>query len=197
MDKLSLVKNVIKIANAFDIEGFYKEADVLTRVAQNVSEEDMTLEEQLKLSPQFGLHPAAWKDSIEAHHEWRLGRGIGNPRMKPTGEVDPDGNKIEEDITRPYHLLSRKNQLLTSAAIENAYRLCLENPNASIDELASGVHDFWVEQNQWMEGEYATDEQKEQYARLKVPFNELPEDEKQKDRVFVMKAKRSIEGNAR
>ena len=40
MDKLNLVKNVIKIANAFDDKGFYKEADVLTRVAQNVSEED-------------------------------------------------------------------------------------------------------------------------------------------------------------
>jgi len=192
MDKLSLVKNVIKIANAFDDKGFYKEADVLTRVAQNVSEEDMSLEDQMKLSPQHGLHPSAWKDSIDAHHEWRLDRGIGNERLKPTGEIGPDGEKIQEDINRPYHLLSRKNQLLTSAAIENAYRLCLENPDASIDELASGVHDFWVEQNQWIE-EYGSDKEKEQYARLKVPFDQLPEDEKQKDRVFVIKAKRSIE----
>lgn len=193
MDKLSLVKNVIKVANTFDVKGFYIEADILTRVAQNVSEEDMSLEDQMKLPPQHGLHPSAWKDSIDAHHQWRLGRGIGNPRLKPTGETGPDGTEIQEDINRPYHLLSRKNQLLTSAAIENAYRLCLENPDASIDELASGVHDFWVEQNQWMEGPYATDEQKEQYARLKVPFDQLPEDEKQKDRVFVLKAKRSIE----
>jgi hypothetical protein len=101
-----------------------------------------------------------------------------------------------ENINRPYHLLSRKNQLLTSSAIENAYRLIQENPDASLEELASGVHDFWIEENSWQGNPDQPEETRKNFARLSVPYDELPEDEKQKDRNFIVRALKSMEENS-
>ena len=150
------------------------------------NQDDMPLEQQLEIPPPPGMHPATWEASIRAHHAWREGRGF-KERLKPTGEIDENGNPVQEDINRPFHLLTRKNQLLSSSAIENAHNLILENPTASVEELASGVHDFWIMQNQWM-ATSKDENDRIRFQMLSVPYEELPENEKQKDREFVIAA---------
>lgn len=97
-----------------------------------------------------------------------------------------DGQGGEVDIANtPYADLPPKWQAENKASAESAVRAILDNPDADMEQLASIVHDAWLERN----GSWAPPEQN-------VPYEQLSETEKQKDRDVVEAARRAIQGTA-
>lgn len=110
------------------------------------------------------------------HDAWRAGRkkddGTYEPRMKD------DGKGGEVDIANTnYADLPPKWQEENKKAAESALQAILDNPDADTEELADIVHQQWLARN----GEWAPAEQK-------LPYAELSEAEKQKDRDVVLAA---------
>lgn len=128
------------------------------------------------------------------HDEWRKPRLTGGqhgtpdakyePRMKPTGL--PDGGEVDIANT-PYDKLPPKwqqeNKSAGQSAIQAVQKQLETNENnmnrIDIEAVSSSIHDAWMNRNSWA---------KDQTPQLFVPYNELPEEEKEKDRVQARKA---------
>lgn len=129
------------------------------------------------------------------HDEWRRGRlksgvhgspdAVYEPRMKPSG-LD-DGKEI--DIAQGYDMLTPKWQAENKAAARAALEVVTKEVDAGrkLSELATGgllellaaeVHEAWMKRNP------KADYNAEQH----VPYQQLPEVEKQKDRDHVLMA---------
>lgn len=125
--------------------------------------------------------PAATEVASRLHESWREGRrrpdGTYEPRMKDDGK----GGMIDIANT-PFADLPETWQKENMASAKHVIRAIDENPDATDDEIASMVHDAWVARNET----WAPDD-------LKVPFDQLPEDEKDKDRLVVEEARKALE----
>lgn len=116
----------------------------------------------------------------ELHDAWRAGRllpdGTYEPRMKD------DGKGGEVDIANtPFKDLPEKWQKENRESAASAVEAILSNPDGNDEQHADAVHQAWMERN----GSWAPAEQM-------VPYSELPESEKQKDRDVVNVAKMAI-----
>lgn len=135
----------------------------------------------------------------ELHDDWRKGRlkggthgspdAIYEPRMKPSG-LD-DGKEI--DITQGYHKLTPKWQAENKAAAQVAVVLLRQalasgktleslTRGQDLEMLADRVHEAWMQRNP--KADYN--------AAQHVPYSNLPEPEKQKDRDHVLMAARIL-----
>lgn len=126
----------------------------------------------------------------QLHEDWRKTRlnedGTYEPRLKPTKDqewINAHSGISEVDIANStYDELPSDWQAENAAAGEvvatelvilqrNGVEITLE----VVDEVSSKVHDKWLERNTWAKG-----------GELDVPYSELPESEKAKDRDQVM-----------
>lgn len=116
-----------------------------------------------------------------AHDMWRA------PRALPAGGYDPrvkpDGLGGEVDIANTdYRDLPLKWKEETYSSVKVAVDALIADPEASVDDGAETVHDEWVARNrEWAD------------PALTVPYSELPEHEKQKDRDYVVIAMAALE----
>lgn len=125
------------------------------------------------------------------HDEWRAPRkqddGSFEPRMKQTKDekwID-DHNTDQVDIANTsYPELPEdwkgENRAAAEVAMSEVFKAVesgRELDDEFVEEASAVVHDKWLERN----GEWAPDEQKK-------PYEELSEDEKEKDRAQVRKA---------
>ncbi len=127
-----------------------------------------------------------------AHDDWRAPRkqedGSYEPRVKQTKDqawTDAHEGKTEIDIANTsYAELPSDWQAENKASAEVAIDAVLKADQAGeplnntfIEGAASGIHDAWLQRNEWAKG-----------GDLDKPFTELPEDEKEKDKIFVKRA---------
>jgi hypothetical protein len=123
------------------------------------------------------------KFAANAHEEWRKGFDseyaksgkVSKPRIKKNsdgteGDINVDFNKLHPDW--------KKENLAAGEAALEAIKKYPENT----EKAAEHIHNKWMERNP-----------KEDYnAAQHVPYSELPEDEKEKDRVHVKTIKTII-----
>jgi len=119
--------------------------------------------------------------AAQAHEQWRKDRNY-EPRPKPYG-----GGTIDiADMT--YDELPEKFQAENRDGAASAYdaitRMRDEEGALDMERLASEVHDAWIDRNQ----SWAKADQPE----LLKPYADLPEAEKEKDRVFVKRTMKEM-----
>ena len=61
-----------------------------------------------------------------------------------------------------------------------------------LNKLAEVEHNQWIEWSQSVAGE-VSEERRNRWAKLWVPYDELPESEKDKDRVYAMRSMQYIQ----
>ena len=116
------------------------------------------------------------------HEQWRKTRfhdGIYEPRLITTKDqkwIDEHGTDQVDIANTSFDQLPSDWQKENLIAGEVAVKLALE-PGMTTEEMASGVHDAWLERN----GEWAPAEQK-------LPYEQLSEEEKAKDREQILMA---------
>lgn len=117
------------------------------------------------------------------HDEWRESRRVEygdffEPRIKPTTDaewVKEHGTDQVDIANTKYEDLPRDWQAENRAAAEAAFDAI--SKAKTVEEAASMIHDAWLERN----GEWAEEHQK-------VPYSELSEEEKEKDRAQALAA---------
>lgn len=127
-----------------------------------------------------GLGKAVDMLASKLHENWASGfragemaKGNENPtRMKDDGM----GGQVDI-LNTSYDQLPPKWQAENKAQAESAISLVakdMEGAMSNIEGLAAQVHEQWLSRNSWAKD-----------GPLGVPYNELPEEEKQKDRDVV------------
>jgi len=133
------------------------------------------------------------------HDEWRKGRlqsGIHgqsdaryDPRMKPTGL--PSGGEVDIANT-PYSHLPPKWQGENKAQASAVVNSIMEKIQAGqainrldVEELSDVVHKQWMQRNSWAQKDS---------PQLFVAYKDLPEEEKEKDRVVVRQGIKILQG---
>lgn len=127
-----------------------------------------------------GLGKAVDMLASKLHENWASGyragemaKGNENPtRMKDDGM----GGQVDI-LNTSYDQLPAKWQAENKAQAESAISLVakdMEGAMGNIEGLAAQVHEQWLSRNSWAAN-----------GPLGVPYNELPEEEKQKDRDVV------------
>ena len=130
-----------------------------------------------------GLGKAVDMLASKLHENWASGyragemaKGNENPtRMKDDGM----GGQVDI-LNTSYSDLPPKWQAENKSQAESAISLVaknMENAMGNIDGLASEVHEQWLSRNSWAKD-----------GPLGVPYSELPEEEKQKDRDVITAA---------
>jgi len=118
------------------------------------------------------LH-GVWADGFRSGE---MAKGNENPtRMKDDGM----GGQVDI-LNTSYSDLPPKWQAENKAQAESAISLVAENMDnamGNIDGLASEVHEQWLSRNSWAKD-----------GPLGVPYSELPEEEKQKDKDVITAA---------
>ena len=118
------------------------------------------------------LH-GVWADN---YRSGEMAKGNENPtRMKDDGM----GGQVDI-LNTSYSDLPPKWQAENKAQAQSAIALVAQNMDDAmnnIDSLASDVHEQWLSRNSWAKD-----------GPLGVPYNELPEEEKQKDRDVIASA---------
>ena len=118
------------------------------------------------------LH-GVWADGFRSGE---MAKGNENPtRMKDDGM----GGQVDI-LNTSYSDLPPKWQAENKAQAESAISLVaknMENAMGNIDGLASEVHEQWLSRNSWAKD-----------GPLGVPYSELPEEEKQKDKDVITAA---------
>ncbi len=118
------------------------------------------------------LH-GVWADSYRAGE---MAKGNENPtRMKDDGM----GGQVDI-LNTSYADLPPKWQAENKAQAESAISLVaqnMENAMMDIEGLSAQIHEQWLSRNSWAKD-----------GPLGVPYNELPEEEKQKDRDVIKAA---------
>jgi hypothetical protein len=114
-----------------------------------------------------------WADN---YRSGEMSKGNENPtRMKDDGM----GGQVDI-LNTSYSDLPPKWQAENKAQAQSAISLVAKNMDGAmgnIEGLASEVHDQWVSRNSWAKD-----------GPLGVPYSELPEEEKQKDRDVIVAA---------
>lgn len=136
-----------------------------------------------------GLGKAVDMLASKLHENWASGyragemaKGNENPtRMKDDGM----GGQVDI-LNTSYSDLPPKWQAENKAQAESAIGLVakdLEGAMGNIEGLAAQVHEQWLSRNSWAKD-----------GPLGVPYNELPEEEKQKDRDVIEAAYEILSG---
>ena len=118
-----------------------------------------------------GVHPAVIAFASKAHDEWRKGfdpEGTGKERVKKNS----DGT--EGNINVPFNKLHPDWQRENLAA-GHAAKEAVEKHGNDMEAAAEHIHNEWMKRNP--KGDWN--------AAQHVPYKDLPEDEKEKDRVHV------------
>ena len=130
-----------------------------------------------------GLGKAVEMLGSKLHEKWAEGYRSGEMAKgneSPTRMKD-DGMGGQVDILNTsYAELPEKWQAENKAQAESAISLVaknMENAMGNIDGLASEVHEQWLSRNSWAKD-----------GPLGVPYSELPEEEKQKDKDVITAA---------
>jgi len=131
-----------------------------------------------------GLGKAVEMLASKLHGVWADGtRATLTAKGAPLEKLKDDGMGGQVDILNTsYADLPPKWQAENKAQAESAISLVARNMDdamGNIESLAAQVHEQWLSRNSW-----AT----EQKHPLAVPYSELPEEEKQKDRDVVIAA---------
>jgi len=150
-----------------------------------------SLEEKLTPEELSTFNNIVNKLSSVLHDEWRKSRmredGTYEPRMKETKDGDwvkshgglnqvDIANTNFEDLPSDWQYENRASAYVTMCLIYEAYMTGVELDDSFVDSASSKLHDAWLERN----GSWAPVEQK-------ISFDELPEEEKNKDRVIIRK----------
>lgn len=118
-----------------------------------------------------GTYEPRWK-RIKKDKEF-----IANAVNSDTVRVTADGVEVDiantsfEDLPFDY----QEENLLAAEVVVNLLKGKKKLSAEEIEELSSIVHDEWLKRNTWAAG-----------GELDVPYKDLPEDEKAKDRVQVL-----------
>jgi len=131
-----------------------------------------------------GLGKAVEMLASKLHEIWAEGtRAILMAKGAPLERFRDDGMGGQIDILNtPYSDLTPKWQSENKAQAESAIGLVAKNMDSAIENiegLAAQVHEQWLARNSWAI---------EQKSPLAVPYSELPEEEKQKDRDVITAA---------
>lgn len=97
-----------------------------------------------------------------------------------------EGVLMQDIANLPFDLLTINNKRLNSSMAEFVIALkCTAPHGTSPEELASAVHEYWMDSNKWQfEGKSAHDVEK-LTSTLFMPFSKLSKAEKDKDRIFA------------
>lgn len=122
---------------------------------------------------------AATRFASNAHEEWRKG-WIKQNNGKSVPRVKKNSDGSEGDINVPFEELHPDWQRENLAAGKAALAAITQFPNAGTDpsemeQAAEYIHNEWMKRNP--KADYN--------AAQHVPYDQLPEDEKEKDRVHV------------
>ena len=131
------------------------------------------------------VHVATEATAAELHDQWRASRQLPDGTYEPRWKDDGQGGQVDIANT-PYAELPPVWQAENKSAAESAICAILKNPDATVESLAATVHEDWLDRN----GDWAPPEQK-------LPYAELTEEEKEKDRVVVRAALASLSSSAR
>jgi len=126
------------------------------------------------------VHAATEATAAQLHERWRASRQLPDGTYDPRWKDDGQGGQVDIANT-PYRELPPAWQAENKTAAESAIRAILENPEATMESLAATVHEDWLGRN----GDWAPPEQK-------LPYEQLAEEEKEKDRVVVRAALTSL-----
>ena len=118
------------------------------------------------------------------HNQWAEGmRATLTAKGEPLERFRDDGEGGQIDIlNRPYSELTQKWKAENQAQATSAINLVMKAGNDAkkqLESLAAEVHEQWLSRNPWAI---------EQKSKLAVPYSELPEEEKQKDRDVILQA---------
>lgn len=154
------------------VDGFFEESDRLLEVANTAGEREGNI---------YDL-------ASTLHEEWRKTRlnpdGTYEPRIKSTSDqawIDSRGGVAEVDIANTsFGELpadwQEENTIASAIVIDELAKYDLsEVSDDVVEQISSTVHDKWLERNGWAKG-----------GELDVPYIELPETEKAKDRDQVL-----------
>jgi hypothetical protein len=126
----------------------------------------------------------------QLHEDWRKTRlnedGTYEPRLKNTSDQEwisaHDGlaevdiaNTTYENLPADWQAENATAGEVVATELVTSRRNGLDITPKKVEEIASIVHDKWLERNEWAKG-----------GELDVPYEQLPEDEKAKDRDQVM-----------
>lgn len=152
----------------------------------NVAEEDQMLHEGVAIVSRFPSACERVSDSVATrlHDAWRAPRALADGSFEPRLKDDGVGGQVDIANTG-YADLPPKWQAENAAAAAGAIQAVSENPR-DLEAAASAVHEDWLSRN----GEWAEPEQK-------LPYAQLSEVEKEKDRVVVRAAREEIASYAR
>jgi len=113
------------------------------------------------------------------HEQWRATRrhtdGTYTPRWKPTD----DGGEVDIANTA-FNDLPERWQVENLAAARHAIQWVTEHPDGTVEEAAAAIHDAWVTRNDTAPPE------------LRVPYEHLTEQEKEKDRTIAHLARTAL-----
>ena len=131
-----------------------------------------------------GLGKAVEMLASKLHEIWADGtRAILKAKGAPLEKFKDDGMGGQIDILNTsYADLTPKWQSENKAQAESAIGLVAKNMDGALENiegLAAQVHEQWLSRNSWAI---------EQKSPLAVPYSELPEEEKQKDRDVISAA---------
>lgn len=126
---------------------------------------------------QNGADAARWKPMKPASLDWVAQKGDVPVEALRDGEKGKEINIA----ALPNSLLPPQFSGENTASAAGAIKAIRENKSADIDQLAAIVHEQWLERN----GSWAAEE-------LKKPYAELPEAEKEKDRIVVRVAQNAL-----
>ena len=131
-----------------------------------------------------GLGKAVEMLASKLHEIWADGtRAILKSKGAPLEKFKDDGMGGQIDILNTsYADLTPKWQSENKAQAESAIGLVAKNMDGALENiegLAAQVHEQWLSRNSWAI---------EQKSPLAVPYSELPEEEKQKDRDVITAA---------
>lgn len=131
-----------------------------------------------------GLGKAVEMLASKLHEIWADGtRAILKAKGAPLEKFKDDGMGGQIDILNTsYADLTPKWQSENKAQAESAIGLVAKNMDGALENiegLAAQVHEQWLSRNSWAI---------EQKSPLAVPYSELPEEEKQKDRDVITAA---------
>lgn len=147
----------------------------------NVSEEEQMLHEGVAIVSRFPSARERVSESVATrlHDAWRAPRALADGSFEPRMKDDGAGGQVDIANT-DYADLPPRWQAENAAAAAGAIQAVSENPR-DLEAAASAVHDDWLSRN----GEWAEPEQK-------LPYEQLSEVEKEKDRVVVHAAREEI-----
>lgn len=116
----------------------------------------------------------------ELHENWRRARMLPDGKYEPRVKVSSTGIPVDIANTE-FRDLPDEWQLENQNAANQIVDRILSAPGASMEDLAHSVHEDWLERNH----EWASEVQK-------LPYGELPEEEKEKDREVVRTARYAL-----